>query len=153
MKRRRFLYSVIAAGSISLVGGARAAGESMIIYKDPNCGCCHAWAEAMKKTGFSVRAEDVDDLNIIKERFAVPIEMQGCHTAIVAGYYVEGHVPLNAVKRLLAERPQVAGLAVPGMPAGSLGMGDDPNAYYDVYSVPKSGDAPSIYMSVRPDKR
>lgn len=149
MKRRQFLYSVVAAGSISLIGVARAAGESMIVYKDPNCGCCHDWAEAMKMAGFSVRAKDVDDLNIIKERFAVPAEMQGCHTAVVAGYYLEGHVPVDAVKRLMAERPQIAGLAVPGMPAGSLGMGDDPKASYDVYAVNKDGTS-ILYQAVRP---
>ncbi|CAN7330569.1 DUF411 domain-containing protein [Rhizobium sp. LjRoot98] len=149
MKRRQFLYSVLAAGSISMVGVARAAGESMIVYKDPNCGCCHAWAEAMKKAGFSVQAEDVDDLNIIKERFAVPAEMQGCHTAVVAGYYVEGHVPVESVKRMMAERPQIAGLAVPGMPAGSLGMGDDPKASYDVYAVNKDGSS-TLYERVSP---
>jgi hypothetical protein len=149
MKRRQFLYSMVAAGSISLIGVARAAGESMIVYKDPNCGCCHAWAEAMKNAGFSVRAEDTDDLNIIKERFAVPAEMQGCHTAVVSGYYLEGHVPVDAVKRLVAERPQIAGLAVPGMPEGSLGMGDDPKASYDVYAVNKDGSS-TLYQAVRP---
>ncbi|KQT04070.1 DUF411 domain-containing protein [Rhizobium sp. Leaf386] len=149
MKRRQFLYSIVAAGSISLIAVARAAGESMIVYKDPNCGCCDAWAEAMKKAGFSVQAEDVDDLNIIKERFAVPAEMQGCHTAVVVGYYVEGHVPVDAVKKLVAERPQIAGLAVPGMPEGSLGMGDDPKASYDVYAVNKDGSS-ILYQAVRP---
>lgn len=149
MKRRQFLYAVVATGSISLVGVARAAGENMAVYKDPNCGCCHAWAEAMKKAGFSVRAEDVDDLNIIKEQFAVPAEMQGCHTAVVSGYYLEGHVPVDAVKRLMAERPKIAGLAVPGMPAGSLGMGDDPKASYDVYAVNKDGTS-ALYQAVRP---
>jgi len=149
MKRRQFLCSVVAAGSISWIGVARAGGERITVYKDPNCGCCHAWAEAMKKAGFSVRAEDVDDLNIIKDRFAVPAEMQGCHTAIVAGYYVEGHVPLDAVKRLVEERPKIAGLAVPGMPSGSLGMGDDPKASYDVFAVNKDGTS-ILYQAVRP---
>jgi hypothetical protein len=75
--------------------------------------------------------------------------MQGCHTAVVAGYYLEGHVPVDAVKRLMAERPRIAGLAVPGMPAGSLGMGDDPKASYDVYAVNKDGTS-ILYQAVRP---
>lgn len=149
MKRREFLCTLVAVGSVSFAGSARAAGETMVVYKDPNCGCCHAWADAMKKAGFSVMAEDVDDLDAVKKRFAIPADMQGCHTAVVAGYYLEGHVPLDAVTRLLAEKPEIAGLAVPGMPTGSLGMGDDPGASYDVMAVGKDG-ASKLYQAVRP---
>jgi hypothetical protein len=149
MKRREFLYTLAAVGSVSLAGSARAAGETMVVYKDPNCGCCHVWADAMKKAGFSVQAEYVDDLDTVKDRFAVPADMRGCHTAVVAGYYLEGHVPLDAVMRLLSEKPEIAGLAVPGMPAGSLGMGDDPRASYDVLAVGKDGTN-KLYQAVRP---
>ncbi|MFD1328018.1 DUF411 domain-containing protein [Mycoplana ramosa] len=149
MKRRQFLWSVAAAGAIAMAGSARAGGESILVYKDPNCGCCQAWADAMKAAGFSVKIENVDDLGAIKQRFAIPAQLQGCHTAIVAGYYLEGHVPLDAVSRLLAERPAVVGLAVPGMPSGSLGMGDDPGASYDVLAVSKDGSS-RVYQEVRP---
>ncbi|URK86068.1 DUF411 domain-containing protein (plasmid) [Rhizobium sp. RCAM05350] len=149
MRRRELLCFVIAAGSFALVGRSQAAGESMVVYKDPNCGCCHAWAEAMAKAGFSVKAEDVADINVVKDPFAVPAEMRACHTAVVAGYYLEGHVPLEAVTRLLAEKPDLAGLSVPGMPVGSLGMGDDPGASYDVIAVGKDGTS-KLYQAVRP---
>lgn len=149
MKRRQFLWSVVAVGSIAMAGSARAAGESILVYKDPNCGCCQGWADAMKAAGFSVKIENVDDIDAIKQRFAIPGQLQSCHTAIVAGYYLEGHVPLDAVTRLLAERPAVAGLAVPGMPSGSLGMGDDPGASYDVLAVAKDGSS-KVFQEVRP---
>lgn len=149
MKRREFLCTLAAIGALPVAGVALAAGESMVVYKDPNCGCCHAWADAMKKAGYLVTAENVDDLDAVKKRFAVPADLQGCHTAVVAGYYVEGHVPLEAVTRLLAENPEIAGLAVPGMPAGSLGMGDDPRATYDVMAVGKDGTS-KVYYAVRP---
>ncbi|MBD9373684.1 DUF411 domain-containing protein [Rhizobium sp. ARZ01] len=149
MKRRQFLCSAVAVGSLLLVGSARAARESMVVYKDPNCGCCEAWAEAMKAAGYSVTIENVDDLDAIKQRYAIPAQLHGCHTAIVAGYYLEGHVPLESVTRLLAERPAIVGLAVPGMPAGSLGMGDDPRATYDVLAVAKDGSS-TVYQEVRP---
>ena len=115
MKRRQFLVvplAAILAGQL-LSMDAHADQGDLTLIKDPNCGCCHAWAEAMKAAGFAVTIEDVDDLDAIKERFAVPAQVQGCHTAIVAGYYLEGHVPLDAVTRLLADRPAIAGLVPP----------------------------------------
>lgn len=148
MKRREFLCTLAAIGALPVVGKARAAGESMVVYKDPNCGCCRAWADAMTKAGFAVKAEDVDDINVVKDRFKVPGDLRGCHTAVVAGYYLEGHVPLEAVTRLLAEKPDIAGLVVPGMPLGSLGMGGSPSASYDVMSVGKDG-ASTLYQAVR----
>lgn len=94
-------------------------------------------------------SKDVDDLDAVKQRFAVPADMQGCHTATLEAYFIEGHVPLEAITRLLGERPNIAGLAVPGMPSGSLGMGDDPGASYDVFAVDKNGAA-VVYHAVRP---
>lgn len=113
---------------------------SVIVYKTPWCGCCHEWAEALKAAGYDVTTEDHEDLEPIKRMAGVPADMEGCHTAAVDGYFLEGHVPLEAISKLLEERPEVAGLAVPGMPAGSLGMGDDPQAEYSVFAV-SEGDA------------
>ncbi len=128
---------------------AMASPTRMIVHKDPNCGCCHLWAEAMKSAGFDVRPDDAADLAPIKARLGVPADLEGCHTAVVDGYFVEGHVPLSSVRRLLEERPAIKGLAVPGMPAGSLGMGDDPGASYDVVAVPAVG-MPYLFEAVRP---
>jgi hypothetical protein len=152
MKRRQFLCSVVAAGSISWIGVARAAGESITVYKDPNCGCCHAWADALAKAGFLVKTEHVTDLSSVKVKFNVPAVMQGCHTGVVDGKYLEGHVTLKALQRMLDEKPDIDGLAVSGMPSGSLGMGDDPQASYDVYAIPAGGGTPFIYEAVRPHK-
>lgn len=151
MKRRQFM----ASASILLMASAmpvRASQRNMTVHKDPNCGCCGAWADAMKNAGFEVEVRNVDDLAAIKRRFGVPSEMEGCHTASVDGYFLEGHLPLEAVERLLEERPDVAGLAVPGMPNGSLGMGNDLSvASYDVWSVGRDGRT-RIFMNVRPRK-
>ena len=149
MNRRKFLCTMVAVAALSVTGTALAAGESMVVYKDPNCGCCHAWADALAEAGFSVKTEDVADIDVVKDRYNVPADLRGCHTAVVAGYYLEGHVPLQAVTRLLAEKPDLAGLSVPGMPVGSLGMGDSPSASYDVMSVGRDGIR-TLYQAVRP---
>lgn len=92
------------------------------VYKTPTCGCCTKWARHLEAHGFRVRAQDVADLGAVKRRLGVPPEAEACHTAVVQGYVVEGHVPAADVARLLAENPPVRGLAVPGMPKGSPGM-------------------------------
>lgn len=127
---------------------ARAAEGSMTVFKNPWCGCCHEWAEAMKAAGYTVQTRDLEDLSQVKADAGVPAAMEGCHTAMIDGYFLEGHVPLEAVERLLTERPDIAGLAVPGMPAGSLGMGEDPDADYDVYAVSEADAEPTTFMSV-----
>ena len=150
---RHLATATLAAGMLLGLGtiGAAADPAAMAVYKDPMCGCCEAWADAMKAAGFKVQIHNEDNMTPIKSRYGVPADMEGCHTAVVDGYVIEGHVPLQAVTKLLAERPNIAGIATPGMPAGSLGMGDDPNASYDVYALTKQpGEAPSVYYSVRP---
>ena len=148
--RRQFLAgSASALVLAALSKPATAAPTVMTVHKDPNCGCCHLWADAMRKAGFDVRLYDVDDLAPIKARLGVPGDFEGCHTAEMEGYFLEGHVPLSSVRRLLAERTAVKGLAVPGMPSGSLGMGNDPSASYDVVAVPLSGK-PYLFEPVRP---
>ena len=122
------------------------------VYKDPNCGCCHAWTDALDQSGFSVIVEDVTDLSAIKTRYNVPDAMQGCHTGVIDGKYLEGHFPLEAMQRMLRKRPDIDGLAVPGMPSGPLGMGNNPGSSYDVFAIPKGAGAPLIYQSVRPKK-
>lgn len=87
-----------------------------------------------------------EDFTAVKARLGIPENMQGCHTAVVGDYFFEGHVPLQAVQKIMNERQQIAGLAVPGMPAGSLGMGDDPNASYAVYSLSKPDMKPTLFM-------
>lgn len=95
---------------------------TMIVNKSPSCGCCGSWVEHVEKAGFKVEINDTEEMNPIKERLGVPYGKGSCHTAEVGGYFIEGHVPAEDIKRLLAERPDAKGLTVPGMPAGSPGM-------------------------------
>lgn len=99
------------------------------VHKDPNCGCCGGWADHLKDAGFPVIIVGSSDLAAVRARLGVPGDLAGCHTAEMAGFIVEGHVPAPAIKRLLRERPQAKGLAVPGMPLGSPGMDGPPEVY------------------------
>lgn len=130
---RRHLISVMAGIGVLPRMPARAATRpEIIVHKDPSCGCCGAWIEHLRRAGFSATGRDVTDLRAIKQRLGVPADLASCHTAAVGGYVVEGHVPADAVARLLAERPAATGLAVPGMPIGSPGMevaGMAPDSY------------------------
>jgi hypothetical protein len=151
MKRRAFICAAIGvAGTAIVVGSAAAEAKgTMTIYKDPNCGCCHLWSEAMAKAGYTTVINDTADLKEVKQRYGVPTAVQGCHTAVIGGFFIEGHVPLAAVEELLMDPHDIAGYAVPGMPSGSLGMGEDLNASYDVYRVGKDG-AIDVVLEVKP---
>ncbi|MBB5701429.1 hypothetical protein FHS76_001280 [Ochrobactrum daejeonense] len=110
------------------------AAPQMTIYKDPTCGCCEGWADHMKAAGFNVTVRNEDAMDRIKEEHGVNPDLASCHTAVVDGYVIEGHVPAGAVKRLLVERPQATGLTAPGMPMGSPGM-EMPGSAPDTYDV------------------
>lgn len=101
---------------------APALAAEVVVYKDAGCGCCKKWIAHLEANGFTVKAHDVKDLVASKTANGVPPRLYACHTATVGGYVIEGHVPAADIQRLLKERPQVRGLAVPGMPAGSPGM-------------------------------
>ncbi len=136
----------LAAAALALVGfGAaaqqKASGPLVEVFKTPTCGCCSQWVEHMRKSGFNVRTTDLNDLTEIKKSRGVPDQVQSCHTAVVNGYVVEGHVPAADVQRMLKEKPAIAGIAVGGMPAGSPGM-DYPGVTpqpFNVTSFDKSG--------------
>jgi hypothetical protein len=103
---------------------------TVLVYKTPTCGCCNGWVEHLREAGFEVEARDVRDLMSVKMDAGIPADLSSCHTALVDGYVVEGHVPAEVVRKLVAERPQVAGISVPGMPIGSPGMeGPNPEPY------------------------
>ena len=110
--------------------GTPSQAETVTIYKSPTCGCCVKWARHLEANGFEVETIDVPDVGPIKAKHGVPDELGSCHTALVDGYVVEGHVPVADIHRLLKERPPVDGIAVPGMPIGSPGMeGANPESY------------------------
>lgn len=111
-----------------------AALPEMTVHKHASCGCCNVWIEHMRQAGFVVRTRDVPDMGPVKDAAGVPTSMGSCHTAHVGGYFVEGHVPAEDVLRLLRERPEAKGLAVPGMPLGSPGM-EHPDGIVQPYAV------------------
>ena len=124
---RRNLLTVAMLGTVLVASGGAAAVPKLLrmtVYKDANCGCCKAWVERLRGDGrLSVKAVDTPDLAAVKQRLGVPADLAACHTGVVAGLVIEGHVPAADIVRLLATRPAgVRGLAVPGMPAGSPGM-------------------------------
>lgn len=116
---------------------------SIRVIRDPNCGCCLAWADHLRASGFEVSVVDDPAINRVKARLGVPRDLTSCHTAEVAGYAIEGHVPAGAIKKLLSERPAIKGLSVPGMPVGSPGMeveGREPDTY-DVVAFGPAGNS------------
>lgn len=105
------------------------------VYKSQNCGCCVGYISELEANGFEVNVVNTADLSAVKQKYGVPHNMQSCHTAVVDGYFIEGHVPIEAVQKLLAERPAIDGIALPNMPAGSPGMPGVKSAPFKVYSV------------------
>jgi len=138
MTRRRML--IAGAASLLQIGAVSAATEALItVHKDPTCGCCSGWVQHLQNAGFVTKVLDTGDIDAVKKRLGVPDDLAACHTAEVAGYIIEGHVPAAALKRFLAEKPNATGLAVPGMPVGSPGMeGGRPEKYDVVLFTPNS---------------
>jgi hypothetical protein len=111
------------------------------VYKDPNCGCCADWADHLRDSGLSVKVVESDDMDAVKKQYGVPYEMQSCHTAKVGDYFVEGHVPAEHIQWMMSEKPDIKGMSVPDMPAGSPGMemSDGSADAYDLVLVKKDG--------------
>ena len=124
----------LGAAAVSANAHDHTAPVAVTVYKNAQCGCCKSWVDHLRKEGFKVTAKDVDDLAAIKTKLGVPTSLSSCHTAVVGSYVVEGHVPAADIRRLLAEKPRVAGIGVPGMPVGSPGM-EVPGVAADKYTV------------------
>jgi hypothetical protein len=144
MKSRFIILSVslaAALGAATLLAQQTAAKPTMTVYKSPTCGCCANWITHLQHNGFDVKAVNVEDIDAVKRTYGVPAALGSCHTGLVNGYVIEGHIPADAVHRFLREKPAGAvGIAVPGMPAGSPGMEmgnrKDP---YNIMRFDKSG--------------
>jgi len=135
---------------ILLAGGVTAQAEEALkatLYKNPQCGCCEGYADYLRKNGFEVEVKPTNDLTQISRKAGVPENFQGCHTMFIDDYVVDGHVPVNTVRKLLSERPDIAGVTLPGMPLGSPGMGGQKTRPFEVYSITKDGKAPTIYAT------
>ena len=150
MGLRRDVWATMAAAA--LAAGCAPQGPVVEVWKSASCGCCSEWVRHLEANGFQVRATNVEEPALYRNKLGIPDHLGSCHTAAIGGYALEGHVPAREIRRLLAERPQAIGLAVPAMPVGSPGM-DGPESKgrsdpYDVFLVAR-GAAPRVYQSYR----
>jgi len=137
--RTRLSLAALTLGIMLALGAnvwmaAQTTRPQMTVYKSDSCGCCSKWVEHMQANGFDVKAIDVDDIDKVKRERGVPADAASCHTAVVNGYVIEGHVPADAVLKVLKEKPAIAGIAVPGMPMGSPGM-EVPGGQKDAFNI------------------
>lgn len=141
MRVHRRLATILLGMLVTINGYTGNPVREITVYKSPTCGCCNKWIDHLKQNGFEVKAHNVKDVVPYKIQSGVTPELASCHTAFVDGYTIEGHVPASDIKRLLRERPDVGGLAVPGMPIGSPGMEQGNHKdKYNVISFDKKGN-------------
>ena len=140
-QRRTFLCATGAVLLTAMLPRAYAQYAPQItVYKSPACGCCGEWVKHMQANGFRVDVREVDDVTPIRARYGIPDRLASCHTALIDGYAIEGHVPASDIKRLLSERPKVKGLSVPGMVVGSPGMEQGPPQPYETIAFDGRGE-------------
>jgi hypothetical protein len=141
--RTGLILSALAAA----LGGAAQAEEprTATLYKNPACACCETYADYLRDNGFEVAVEATHDLPLLHRQHGVPDPLVGCHTTLVEGYVVEGHVPVGALLRLLTEKPAIKGISLPGMPAGSPGMFGEKTEPFTIYEI---GDGPAKVYAV-----
>jgi len=149
LSRRGFLLGACAASVAAAVPAKADAGSALHVLKDPNCGCCSAWVEIVQADGFEVTVEESAGTLLARYKLdnGIPQEIASCHTGRIAGYMIDGHVPPADIRRLLEERPDAIGLAVPGMPYGSPGMGSETEREaYEVFLIRRDG-ATEVFSS------
>src|SRR5262245_10765894 len=137
MPTRRML--LLAASALALAGPAPAAPVPVILYKSPDCGCCEGYVEYLRRNGFAITVKETRDLAEISRKAGIPAELQGCPTSFIAGYVVDGHGPVEAINKLLAERPEIKGIVLPGMPLGSPGMSGAKAEPFTIVAIGKDG--------------
>ena len=145
MKRRTFLLGASIA-VLALPMPVLAEPIHATLYKNPQCTCCEGYAANLRQSGFAVDVKPTNDLAEISSKAGVPEKLQGCHTMLVNGYVVDGHVPIKTVKKLLDERPDIKGIALPGMPMGSPGMTGRKTELFTIYEIATDmPDPPRVY--------
>ena len=151
---RRKLFMLLASTAVSASAQfasqmARAASPiTVTLYKNPSCTCCEGYAQYLEKSGFKVDVKPTNDLAEISRNAGVPEDLEGCHTMFVGGYVVDGHVPVEVIRKLLAEKPAIAGITLPGMPSGSPGMTGPKTETWTIYAVTKDGKSPKVFATV-----
>lgn len=142
MKRRSFLGLLVAMAAQANAQGARQA----TLYKNPQCGCCEDYADYLRRNGYKVEVVPTHDLDAIKAEHGVSEPLSGCHTTLVDGYVIEGHVPIGTIERLLRERPRIRGISLPGMPQGSPGMTGRKMEPFTIYEIgAQTTGTPRVY--------
>ena len=111
--------------------------NKITVFKSPTCGCCGTYISYLKKEGFDVKVENVNNMLSIKEKYQIPTELESCHTSAVGNYFIEGHIPVEVIKKLLTEKPTLDGIALPGMPSGSPGMSGPKTGEFKIYGISK----------------
>jgi hypothetical protein len=145
MKRTIRLVSLV--GLVGFTGQTFATPIQAILYKNPQCSCCEAYADYLRANGFEVEIRPTNDLTPISLKAGVSAKLEGCHSMFVDGYVVDGLVPVDIVRKLLTEKPAIAGVTLPGMPAGAPGMPGPKTATFTIYTVTKDGKAPTVYAT------
>ncbi|MDZ4140827.1 MAG: CopG family transcriptional regulator [Sideroxydans sp.] len=138
------LWIRICAVALTLNSAVALAGQAVTVYKSPTCGCCKKYVDYLRENGFVVKAIDQNDMDNVKKRYGVA-RVASCHTALINGYVVEGHVPVSAINKLLKEKPAITGISVPGMPMNSPGMGEVKKGTLAVYNIPKDGETLTVF--------
>lgn len=157
MEKNRLIILILLVAVLVSVGWMMSQKSSSInqeengilatIYKSPYCGCCGAWEDHMERKGFTIETIPEENMSVIKEQFDIPAELESCHTTTIDGYVVEGHVPHEAVVRLLEERPDIKGIGMAGMPSGSPGM-PGPKEDFMIYEINHDGTKGDLYMQL-----
>jgi hypothetical protein len=147
MIKRRSLLIAASALAMTATVPIKAAPVAVRLYKNPECGCCDAYADYLRHHGFAIVSEATNNLAEISRKAGIPPELQGCHTAFIGGYVVDGHVPVEAIDRLLAEHPDIKGITLPGMPEGSPGMPGARKRPLTIYAIARDGKS-SVFITL-----
>ncbi|MFU0503814.1 DUF411 domain-containing protein [Pseudaminobacter sp. NGMCC 1.201702] len=142
---RKLLNTLCLAAFVWGTAPAMAGENEVMLYKNPQCGCCEGHAEHLRQNGFKVTEQATHNLAQMSSEAGIPEEFQGCHLAFVDGYVVSGHVPASTVRKLLTERPDIKGVTLPGMPTGSPGMPGPKEGPLEVLEITKSGTVGGVY--------
>jgi hypothetical protein len=152
---RRTVLTIVAGGA-ALVGGVTgilplnaeptADRGQVTLYKNPDCGCCEGYADYLRQSGFKVTAVPTNNLTVMGEKYGIPNSLQPCHISLISGYVVGGHIPMEVIDRLLAEKPKIVGITLPGMPEGTPGMPGNKPGPLDIYEIGSS--PPKVYATI-----
>ncbi len=141
-----FLIFIFATNKQDALATIKTSKYNVEVFKTPSCGCCYGYVLFLKKENCKVKQTDMRSLHLIKKKYNIPLEMQSCHTTILGKYFIEGHVPIEAINKLLKEKPDIDGIALPGMPIGTPGMPGEKKEPYIIYQLVEGKS--SVFMTI-----